>query len=110
LIFRFIAKDFIKSLHQQDLPQTIPHHPFTEALSGAIHLEPEGYLEGVRDGRIRIVRGIPENLRGREVRVRVDGGDGVERIQADYVVLATGYKVVRLLPPCTPTLKTAITS
>ncbi|KAI9857449.1 MAG: monooxygenase [Trichoglossum hirsutum] len=92
LIFRFVADDFIKSLHQQNLPQTIPNHPFAEALSGALHVEPEGYLNCVRDGRIRVVQGTIDRVEGRTVNASGVGGS-METLEADNVLLATGYKL-----------------
>jgi pyruvate/2-oxoglutarate dehydrogenase complex dihydrolipoamide dehydrogenase (E3) component len=97
LVFRIIANDFIKSLNQQNLPQTIPTHSFSEALSGALHVEPPGYLDCVKSGQIKIIRGTIDHIEGRNIHVRGEG-NGIEKIEADNILLATGYKVVRLFP------------
>jgi len=60
-------------------------------------VEPPGYLDCVKSGRIKIVRGIITHTEERNVHVRIKG-NRIEKIEADSVVLATGYKVVRMFP------------
>lgn len=92
-IFKIISDDFIKSNNQQDLPQTIPSHPLANALSGALHVEPPGYIDCVRNGSITIVEGHIQSLSAASVTVATTRGSS-QNIQADNVLLATGYKLV----------------
>ena len=92
-IFRIIADDFIKSNCQQGLPQTIPKHSFAQALSGALHVEPPGYIDCVRDGRIKIVEGSITGLVGKTVEIKGEGEETIA-IEADSILMATGYTLV----------------
>lgn len=91
-IFSIVADDFIKSNNQHDLPKTIPTHPLKQALSGALHVEPPGYIDCVRSGRIRLVEGSISGMNGKTVSVRVNGKEDIA-FEADNVLLATGYKL-----------------
>lgn len=85
-----ITDDFVKSLNQQDLPQTIPKYPLARASSGALHVEPPGYIDCVRSGEIEIVEGTIDSMVGKKVYVKVNG-ERPDAFDADNVLLATGY-------------------
>ena len=72
---------------------TVPTHPLSRALSGALHVEPPGYIDCVRSGRIRVAEGNISEMNGKRVSVQVDGKEQVV-FEADHVLLATGYKLV----------------
>jgi hypothetical protein len=93
-IFKLIEDDFMLSVGQRDLPQTIPNHPLAKSLSGALHVEPQGYLDCVRSGRIEVLEGSIDSLEGREAHF-TDKHGGTRVIKADNVILATGYDLVR---------------
>lgn len=92
-MFKAVAYEFISSNQQQDLPQTIPHHSLATALSGALHVEPPGYLDCVRSGQIQIFEASVECLEGRGVRLMKKSGQ-TTTIKADNVILGTGYNLV----------------
>lgn len=94
-IFDILTDDFVKSLNQQDVPQTIPKHPLARALSGALHVEPPGYIDCVRSGKIEIVEGTIDKMVGKKVYVKVNG-ERPEAFDADNVLLATGYMLVSM--------------
>jgi pyruvate/2-oxoglutarate dehydrogenase complex dihydrolipoamide dehydrogenase (E3) component len=52
----------------------------------------------VRDGRIRVVQGTIDRVEGRTVNASGVGGS-METLEADNVLLATGYKLVGDPPP-----------
>ncbi|KAI9776763.1 MAG: monooxygenase [Geoglossum umbratile] len=89
-ILNILADDCIKSLNQQDLPQTIPKHSLARALSGAFHVEPLGYMDCVRSGQIEILEGTICGMVGKKVYVRVNG-ERKDAIESDNVLLGTGY-------------------
>ncbi|KAF2791053.1 FAD/NAD(P)-binding domain-containing protein, partial [Melanomma pulvis-pyrius CBS 109.77] len=91
-VFKLVADDFVKSCRQQDLPQTIPDHPFREALSGALHVVPEGYLEFVRSGRIKIIEGSISTISNSSVNILNKDGENKE-LNIDHILYATGYKI-----------------
>lgn len=93
-IFKLVADDFIKSNNQQNLPLTIPKHSLQQALSGALHVEPPGYLDLVRSDSIQIVGGTVSEFIGRSLSVEQSKGSKID-IEADALLLATGYKLVR---------------
>lgn len=88
-----VADDFVKSNKQQDLPLTIPKHSLSQALSGALHVEPPGYLDCVRSGSIQILEGTVSDLSGNRIFVK-SSNDGEIGLKADIILLATGYKLV----------------
>ncbi|MCJ1314394.1 monooxygenase [Agyrium rufum] len=91
-IVRVVKDDFIKSNHQQDLPHTIPDHALSQALSGALHVEPPGYLDCLRSGRIRIIEGSIRSLQDTTLTVNTNNG-GPSKFSAESIVLATGYRL-----------------
>lgn len=56
-------------------------------------MEPPGYVDCVRNGSIKIIEGHIQNLSGASVTVATSRGSS-QTIQADNVLLATGYKLV----------------
>ncbi|KAF1996431.1 FAD/NAD(P)-binding domain-containing protein [Amniculicola lignicola CBS 123094] len=92
MIFRFVADDFKKCCHQEDLPQTIPKTPLSKAVSGALHVTPEGYLDFVRSGKIRIVEGGLDSINNNSITVRLNDGT-LQPMKVDNVLWATGYKI-----------------
>jgi len=92
-IFKLVENDFLASLKQFNVPQTIPDHPLAVALSGALHVEPPGYLDSIREGKISVTEGALESLADREVTVRGTSGDSTI-IETDHIVMATGYNLV----------------
>ena len=59
-------------------------------------MEPPGYLDCVRSGNISVLEGSITGLHGHCVSVQRSNGDKIG-FQADNLLLATGYKLVR--PP-----------
>ena len=105
-IFNFIADDFIKSNYQQDLSQTILRHSFAQSLSGALHVEPLGYLDCVRDGRIKIVEGGITGPDGKTVEIKANGEESIV-VEADSELTATDYTLVSQISfrTCNPGLQ-----
>ena len=64
------------------------------ALSGALHVEPPGFIDCVRDGRIKIVEGSIVDLEGKVMNVKGIEGSSIT-VEADNILMATGYKLVR---------------
>lgn len=56
-------------------------------------MEPPGYVDSVRDGSISITEGHIQSLSGTGVTVATSSGSS-QTIQADNILLATGYKLV----------------
>lgn len=56
-------------------------------------MEPPGYIDCVRNGSITIVEGHIQSLSAASVTVATSRGSS-QNIQADNVLLATGYKLV----------------
>lgn len=73
-----------KTSHKQSL---------ANALSGALHVEPPGYVDCVRNGSIAIIEGHIQCLSGENVTVATSRGSS-QTIQADNIILGTGYKLV----------------
>ncbi|KAF1978687.1 FAD/NAD(P)-binding domain-containing protein [Bimuria novae-zelandiae CBS 107.79] len=89
-IFALIEDDFIKGCGQQDLPLTVPDYPIKQALSGALHVEPLGYLNLVRDGKITILQGELRSMKGSTVTIRTRSNEQ-KQLKVDSIVWATGY-------------------
>ncbi|KAF2462743.1 FAD/NAD(P)-binding domain-containing protein [Lindgomyces ingoldianus] len=92
MIFRFLSDDFPKCCHQQDLLETIPDHPMRESLSGALHVVPDGYIESIRDNKIRVVLGSVQSISDAGVQICTLKGE-VESLKVDSILFATGYKI-----------------
>ena len=95
IVFALVEDDFIKDCGQQDLTSTIPDYPLKQALSGALHVEPQGYLDLVRKDSITIVQGEITSTKGSLVNVR-NRFNEQKQLQVDNIVWATGYKLVRV--------------
>jgi hypothetical protein len=93
LIVKIIEDDFVWSSGQADLPQTIPKYSIIQALSGALHVPPVGYLDCIRDGRIEIIQGAVDGLCGNSIEVTTTNGE-TQLLKADHVISATGYNLV----------------
>ncbi|KAF2108455.1 hypothetical protein BDV96DRAFT_652707 [Lophiotrema nucula] len=101
MIFAFVSDDFKKSCNQTDLPETIPDHPMKEALSGALHVVPNGYIDLVRSKRIRIIEGTMNSVCDGGVNIKMQNGN-IRQLAVDHILFATGYKLAfPFFSPCT---------
>ncbi|KAF2685266.1 FAD/NAD(P)-binding domain-containing protein [Lentithecium fluviatile CBS 122367] len=91
-IFQCVEMDMKMSCGQMDLPETIPNHPLRDALSGALHVAPTGYLDLVRAKRISIIEGSVASILEAGVEVQKNDGKAL-RLDADNILWATGYKI-----------------
>ena len=98
MIVKIIEDDFIWSSGQGDLPQTIPNYPIVQALSGALHVPPIGYLECIRDGSIEVIEGRVDSLQESAVQITTKSGEA-QIIKADNIISATGYTLVSTCAP-----------
>lgn len=86
------------SCGQMDLLETIPNHPLREALSGALHVAPKGYLDLVRAKKIRIVEGSVSSISEAGVKVQRKNSKPLT-LNVDKILWATGYKIVCNVDP-----------
>lgn len=97
-IFYIVEGDFKSTLRQKNVPETVPSHPLREALSGALHVVPEGYLDLVRTKQIGIIQGSLQGVSDARATIRSTDGK-FTKLKVDKILCATGYKIVSLKHP-----------
>jgi len=93
MVFKFVSDDFKKSCNQSNLPETIPDYPMKEALSGALHVVPIGYIDLVKKKKINVRKGVVYSMSNDGVMIEAVAGESYH-LPVDYILCATGYKIV----------------